>query len=102
MTSVSIACFPECPNAEDGVSLFACPTPDRYGYYRCIDEHALCDNKIHCPNGEDENKTVCMFHKTVSYSAGLYKKAINLENFSNKNTYCNMYGFKLYKFCVMI
>ena len=58
---------PECPRARDGVQLFSCPTPDRYGIYRCIDDHALCDNKPDCPNREDENKTVCMFHKMVSF-----------------------------------
>ena len=57
----------DCPRARDGVQLFSCPTPDRYGIYRCIDDHALCDNKPDCPNREDENKTVCMFHKMVSF-----------------------------------
>jgi len=52
--------------AEDGMERFACPTPDRMGRYRCIDDHVLCDGFIDCPNGEDEDRQACMFYKTVS------------------------------------
>ncbi|CAH1636452.1 unnamed protein product [Spodoptera littoralis] len=44
---------------------FACPTPDRQGRYRCIDDHVLCDGFIDCPSGEDEDRQACMFYKTV-------------------------------------
>ncbi|KAI0207596.1 hypothetical protein LSAT2_007741, partial [Lamellibrachia satsuma] len=54
-----------CPLAEDGLQLFACPTPNEFGEFKCIDDSALCDLKEHCPNGEDEDRTVCMFHKMV-------------------------------------
>jgi len=62
----------ECPTAEDGYKLFACPSPSigRQGraHYQCIDDHALCDGVVNCPNGEDEDKTICMFHKvTMNY-----------------------------------
>ncbi|KAG8231149.1 hypothetical protein J437_LFUL011818 [Ladona fulva] len=56
----------ECPPAEDGMERFACPTPDRMGRYRCIDDHVLCDGFIDCPNNEDEDRQACMFYKTVS------------------------------------
>ena len=57
----------ECPFANDGTQLVACPTPNRYtGEFECIDEYALCDNTMDCDNGEDEDGTVCMFHKVVS------------------------------------
>lgn len=56
----------ECPAAEDGMERFACPSPDRMGRYRCIDDHVLCDGFIDCPNGEDEDRMSCMFYKTVS------------------------------------
>lgn len=55
----------ECPQAEDGMDRFACPTPDRMGRYRCIDDHVLCDGFIDCPNGEDEDRQACMFYKTT-------------------------------------
>ncbi|XP_059485025.1 uncharacterized protein LOC132202246 [Neocloeon triangulifer] len=55
----------ECPPAEDGMERFACPTPDRMGRYRCIDDHVLCDGFIDCPNGEDEDRQACMFYKTT-------------------------------------
>lgn len=56
----------ECPPAMDGMERFACPTPDRQGRYRCIDDHVLCDGFIDCPEGEDEERQACMFYKTVS------------------------------------
>ena len=65
----------ECPQAEDGMKLFACPTPDESGNFQCIDDHALCDRRRHCPNGEDEDRTVCMFHKMVSYKEKWLKLA---------------------------
>lgn len=35
----------------DGMERFACPTPDRQGRYRCIDDHVLCDGFVDCPEG---------------------------------------------------
>ncbi|EEC19608.1 conserved hypothetical protein [Ixodes scapularis] len=58
--------MPECPSAEDGMERFACPSADRMGRYRCIDDHVLCDGFIDCPQGEDEDRMSCMFYKTVS------------------------------------
>ncbi|XP_023709528.1 uncharacterized protein LOC111865592 [Cryptotermes secundus] len=55
----------ECPPAEDGMDRFACPTPDRMGRYRCIEDHVLCDGYIDCPKGEDEDRQGCMFYKTT-------------------------------------
>jgi len=52
--------------ADDGMERFACPTPDAVGRYRCVDDHVLCDGFIDCPNAEDENRSACMFYKTVS------------------------------------
>ncbi|RWS15403.1 uncharacterized protein B4U79_11268, partial [Dinothrombium tinctorium] len=54
----------ECPAAEDGTGRFACPSPDKLGRYRCIDDHVLCDGFIDCPNAEDEDRSSCMFFKT--------------------------------------
>uniref|UniRef100_A0A182NSZ5 Uncharacterized protein n=1 Tax=Anopheles dirus TaxID=7168 RepID=A0A182NSZ5_9DIPT len=56
---------PKCPPAMDGMERFACPTPDRQGRYRCIDDHVLCDGFIDCPEGEDEDRQACMFYKTT-------------------------------------
>lgn len=58
--------FTECPPAVDGMERFACPSPDRQGRYRCIDDHVLCDGFVDCPLGEDEDRKSCMFYKTVS------------------------------------
>ncbi|XP_037033751.1 uncharacterized protein LOC119072602 [Bradysia coprophila] len=55
----------ECPPAMDGMERFACPSPDRQGRYRCIDDHVLCDGFIDCPEGEDEERQACMFYKTT-------------------------------------
>lgn len=45
----------ECPPATDGMERFACPTPDRQGRYRCIDDHVLCDGFIDCPEGKSNS-----------------------------------------------
>ncbi|KAG5668272.1 hypothetical protein PVAND_016219 [Polypedilum vanderplanki] len=55
----------QCPPATDGMERFACPTPDRQGRYRCIDDHVLCDGFIDCPEGADEDRQACMFYKTT-------------------------------------
>uniref|UniRef100_A0A336KAK1 CSON005883 protein n=1 Tax=Culicoides sonorensis TaxID=179676 RepID=A0A336KAK1_CULSO len=55
----------ECPPAMDGMERFACPSPDRQGRYRCIDDHVLCDGFIDCPGREDEDRQACMFYKTT-------------------------------------
>ncbi|XP_003738179.2 uncharacterized protein LOC100904113 [Galendromus occidentalis] len=55
----------ECPNAEDGMERFACPSPDSLGRYRCIDDHVLCDGFLDCPDGSDEDRHSCMFYKTT-------------------------------------
>lgn len=64
--SLSPCLISECPPAMDGMERFACPTPDRQGRYRCIDDHVLCDGFVDCPKGEDEDRQACMFYKTVS------------------------------------
>ncbi|XP_014204066.1 uncharacterized protein LOC106636241 [Copidosoma floridanum] len=55
----------ECPVSDEGMERFACPTADRIGRYRCIDDHVLCDGFIDCPQGEDEDRQGCMFYKTT-------------------------------------
>ena len=55
----------ECPRSRDGRQLFPCVTPQDADVVVCIDEHALCDDVVQCPNGEDEDGTVCMFHRLV-------------------------------------
>ncbi|XP_022161645.1 uncharacterized protein LOC111027550 isoform X1 [Myzus persicae] len=57
--------IPECPPTEDGFERFACPTPDKEGRFRCIDDHVLCDGYIDCPNGDDEDRKNCFFFKTT-------------------------------------
>ncbi|XP_015781933.1 putative protein TPRXL [Tetranychus urticae] len=55
----------ECPSSEDGIDRFACPSADRMGRYRCIEDHVLCNGFYDCPNGEDEDRKSCMFYKTT-------------------------------------
>ena len=58
--------FSVCPKSADGMDMLACPTPDRWSRIHCIDYYSLCDRKIQCPNGEDEDPTMCLFHTAVS------------------------------------
>nr|XP_022295384.1 uncharacterized protein LOC111105399 [Crassostrea virginica] len=45
------------------VDLIACPSPNNKGQLFCISEEFLCDKKMDCPNGEDEELVSCMFHQ---------------------------------------
>ncbi|PNF31691.1 hypothetical protein B7P43_G14034, partial [Cryptotermes secundus] len=72
----------ECPPAEDGMDRFACPTPDRMGRYRCIEDHVLCDGYIDCPKGEDEDRQGCMFYKTVCMKQYSLKNLHEAESLS--------------------
>ena len=51
--------------------MLACPTPDIWKRIHCIDYYSLCDRKIHCPNGEDEDPIMCLFHSAVSIDCQL-------------------------------
>lgn len=66
----------ECPPAEDGTERFACPSADRMGRYRCIDDHVLCDGFIDCPNAEDEDRMSCMFYKTTKAHLDVLAEAL--------------------------
>ena len=63
--------FLECPTAKDGQPEFYCPTPDKMGNWRCIDDFQLCDGVRHCPNGEDELPVSCLFYRVVSFICSL-------------------------------
>ncbi|TRY77424.1 hypothetical protein TCAL_13210 [Tigriopus californicus] len=54
----------KCPRTSDRMELFACPTPDFRGRYRCIDDRVLCNGFFDCPGHEDENPDQCLFYKT--------------------------------------
>ena len=64
--------FSECPMTEDNVEMLACPTPDIWNRIHCIHYYSLCDRKINCPNAEDEDPTMCLFHSVVSISLHLH------------------------------
>ncbi|XP_078038690.1 low-density lipoprotein receptor domain-containing jelly belly protein [Augochlora pura] len=66
----------QCPFSEDGMERFACPNPDRFGRYHCIDDHALCDGFLDCPSGEDEDLQACMFYKTTKAHLDVLADAI--------------------------
>lgn len=57
----------ECGDSSSA-DLIACPSPSARGEFFCISEEYLCDKRMDCPNGEDEDLVSCMFHQWVSLS----------------------------------
>ena len=52
-------------------SIYQVPCPPslkQHNHYSCIEFTQLCDGARDCTNGEDEDKTTCMFYKGVSFS----------------------------------
>ncbi|GAU98030.1 hypothetical protein RvY_09233 [Ramazzottius varieornatus] len=66
----------ECPSSGDALMRAVCPTVDRRGRYRCIDASMLCNAQKECPNGEDEDLTMCMFYKLTVHYVGKYGQTI--------------------------
>ncbi|XP_064628916.1 uncharacterized protein LOC135488297 [Lineus longissimus] len=71
----------ECPRKAGGEKLFACPSPiSGTNRYVCIDDHALCDRRYDCPGKEDEDPTVCMFHKmTLNFFKAIVSAVFDLS-----------------------
>jgi len=67
----------ECSKYEGSEDLIACPTPDAYKKFYCIEDRHLCDQRLNCPNGEDENLIGCMFYKWVCIRTN---KRIDIHN----------------------
>ncbi|KAI2802489.1 hypothetical protein BLOT_009945 [Blomia tropicalis] len=54
----------QCPSSDSGIDRFACPSPDIYGRFLCIDDQHICNGYMDCPKGEDEDTMSCMFYKS--------------------------------------
>ncbi|OQV19353.1 hypothetical protein BV898_06588 [Hypsibius exemplaris] len=67
----------ECLANDDATTRAICPGIDKNGRYRCIEHTMLCDGKPHCPNGEDENEIMCMFHKLTLHHIGTYGQTLS-------------------------
>ncbi|XP_060071668.1 uncharacterized protein LOC132551534 [Ylistrum balloti] len=78
----------ECADKENEIP---CPTPIGKSKYYCIRRKALCDRKIHCPHGEDENLVACMFYKSINMKINEVYAAMSLLNrLGRNNTTDNM------------
>ncbi|EYC29964.1 hypothetical protein Y032_0005g2361 [Ancylostoma ceylanicum] len=55
----------ECPNVKGQVWKF-CPTADENGVWKCIRITNICDGLTDCPDGSDEDETMCAFHSIQS------------------------------------
>lgn len=67
----------QCPTAKDGQAEFYCPTPDKLGNWRCIDDFQLCDGVRHCPNGEDELPVSCLFYRVIETHLNSVSQLLN-------------------------
>ena len=55
----------ECAPTLGGDRQFFCPTTNKYGESICVTLEELCNSRFECPNGEDEDETMCLFHRPV-------------------------------------
>ena len=56
----------ECPPTLGGERRFFCPSKNENNEWMCVTLGQLCNTKPDCPEGEDENDTMCLFHRPVS------------------------------------
>ncbi|XP_046571628.1 uncharacterized protein LOC124279794 [Haliotis rubra] len=54
-----------CERSANGLRKYRCPTLDQYGNIRCIDDNSLCNHVPDCPEGEDEQPSLCLFYKVI-------------------------------------
>uniref|UniRef100_A0A914W016 Uncharacterized protein n=1 Tax=Plectus sambesii TaxID=2011161 RepID=A0A914W016_9BILA len=54
-----------CPTNKHGRKQIMCPSKSSRNYDVCIIADQLCDGIEHCPEGEDEHPTNCLFYKTT-------------------------------------
>ncbi|KAK8379656.1 hypothetical protein O3P69_019557 [Scylla paramamosain] len=69
----------ECPQAPDGRPRMYCPTRESDGPWVCVDEEELCDGVDHCPGGEDEEATHCLFHTAMRGHMDILTKYVMLS-----------------------
>jgi len=74
----------QCPTAKDGQPEFYCPTPDKMGNWRCIDDFQLCDGVRHCPNGEDELPVSCLFYRVIETHLNSVSQRLNNDELRHK------------------
>ena len=63
---MQIILFLECPPTLGGERRFFCPSKTENNEWMCVTLGQLCNTKPDCPEGEDENDTMCLFHRPVS------------------------------------
>ncbi|XP_050693996.1 actin-binding protein WASF1-like [Eriocheir sinensis] len=69
----------ECPQAPDGRPRMYCPTRGDEAQWVCVDEEELCDGVDHCPGGEDEEPTHCLFHTAMRGHMEILTKYVMLS-----------------------
>lgn len=84
----------ECGDSSSA-DLIACPSPSARGEFFCIREEYLCDKRMDCPNGEDEDLVSCMFHQWVSLSVASHTFFISRIVFWKLIIYTSLIGSNL-------
>ena len=59
--------LPECPPTLSGKRRFYCPSRNEQNEWICVTSEQICDTRIDCPNGHDEEDLMCFYHRPVSF-----------------------------------
>ena len=56
----------ECPSSIGGNRRFYCPSTNERQEWVCITFEQLCNTQKDCPQGDDEDELMCLYHRPVS------------------------------------
>ncbi|GMR45550.1 hypothetical protein PMAYCL1PPCAC_15745 [Pristionchus mayeri] len=79
--SIPVKALRECAKNNSA----ACPSHSIDGPYSCISTDCICDGRNDCPRGEDEQKSVCHYHRVHMREMEKQRKLLSMMSESSQN-----------------